>query len=288
MRNLFALLMCACLVTPASAQNPLGGASTWSTAPPPTCAESIHYLARTSGGNEGGNATNIGTLICGLVQDGVITGDMITTGCGAPLDALYILAQQNATDALLNLCSSSFPATVVGAPTFTTFRGYSGFNSGSYALNTGFNAGTAPSPHFSSNSATIGIWANATAVDTAPQLATNNNTFLYDDYTGSLFFPRVNNGAGGSVPTPGTAGLFVGDRISSSTIVPYWDGHAQTSITSAVNTVDSHDFMIGGLGTATGTSQTLSEAHMGGALGATFNLALYNRLRTYMTAVGVP
>ena len=33
---------------------------------------------------------------------------------------------------------------------------------------------------------------------------------------------------------------------------------------------------------------TVSEAHIGGSLGSAGQLALYNRLRTYMTAVGVP
>jgi hypothetical protein len=36
------------------------------------------------------------------------------------------------------------------------------------------------------------------------------------------------------------------------------------------------------------TTQTLSAAFIGASLGAAGQLALYNRLRTYMTAVGVP
>ena len=59
------------------------------------------YLARTVGGNEGGNGANIATLIDGLVADGV----------WAKLDALYILAQQNQTDALLNLVGTSYGLT---------------------------------------------------------------------------------------------------------------------------------------------------------------------------------
>jgi hypothetical protein len=38
----------------------------------------------------------------------------------------------------------------------------------------------------------------------------------------------------------------------------------------------------------TGSAQTLSAAFIGASLGAAGQLALYNRLRTYMTAVGVP
>ena len=46
-------------------------------------------------------ATNIATLIDGLVSDGV----------WAKLDALYVLAQQNQTDALLNLIGTSYGLT---------------------------------------------------------------------------------------------------------------------------------------------------------------------------------
>ena len=62
-----------------------------------SCTAATNYLARTSGGNEGGNSANITTLICGLVTDGVITGNLsgATGGCGSYLDAFYLGAQQN-------------------------------------------------------------------------------------------------------------------------------------------------------------------------------------------------
>ena len=52
----------------------------------PNTPQALAYLARTVGGNEGGNGANIATLIDGLVSDGV----------WAKLDCLYVLAQQNA------------------------------------------------------------------------------------------------------------------------------------------------------------------------------------------------
>ena len=70
-------------------------------AAPSHSAEALAYLARTVGGNEGGNGANIATLIDGLVSDGV----------WAKLDALYVLAQQNETDALLNLIRTSYSLT---------------------------------------------------------------------------------------------------------------------------------------------------------------------------------
>ena len=72
--------------------------------PQPVQTPSQAYLARTVGGNEGGNGANIATLIDGLVSDGV----------WAKLDALYVLAQQNQSDALLNLVGTSYGLTSVG------------------------------------------------------------------------------------------------------------------------------------------------------------------------------
>ena len=66
------------------------------------CAAATNYLARTTGGNEGGNAANMTTFICGLVTDGVITGNLSgARGCGSHLDVLYLLAQQNQADVTL-------------------------------------------------------------------------------------------------------------------------------------------------------------------------------------------
>ena len=102
----------------------------------PVKSASAAYLARTVGGNEGGNGANIATLIDGLVSDGV----------WAKLDALYVLAQQNQSDALLNLVGTSYPLTsAAGVPAFTTYKG---FSFGGSVFLTGFIPSSAPSPRF--------------------------------------------------------------------------------------------------------------------------------------------
>ena len=108
-------------------------------------SQALAYLARTVGGNEGGNGTNIATLIDGLVADGV----------WAKLDALYVLAQQNQTDALLNLVGTSYSLTTSGAPTFTSYVGFNG--GGSSYLITGFNPISAISPNYTRDSANFGM-----------------------------------------------------------------------------------------------------------------------------------
>lgn len=260
------------------------------------CGPATTYLARTSGGNEGGNATNITNLICGLVADGVITGNLSTTGCGTTLDALYVLAQQNSSDALLNVCGTNYTATLVGSPTFTALTGFSGFGVTSPPkIITNFNSTTATSPNYTQNSASFGFWSVAVVTEPESQMATNDvgatgESNMFDSFTGNQFHARVNNGADTGVATPGTKGLFVAERPSSTSVIPYWDGVAQATQTATSQAPANLPFLIGvgGAGAAQGTAQTIAEAHIGGSLGATLNLALFNRLRTYMTAVGVP
>lgn len=264
-------------------------------APSVTCAQATTYLARTSGGNEGGNAAPITTLICGLVTDGVITGNLGATGCGTTLDALYVFAQQNSTDALLNVCGSNYTATLTLSPTFTTFRGFS-FSSGAF-INTHFNAATATTPNFVRNSANYGIWSNAVVAEAVAQMGTTGNgspgeSNLYDDFTGGVtFYGRINSvgGTSGPVTQPGTKGLFITERTSSTATTLYWDGVSQGGVTDTSAAPNSVGFTIGAVNGISGfTAQTISESHLGASLGATLNLALYTRLRTYMTAVGVP
>lgn len=251
------------------------------------CAQATNYLARTTGGNAGGNATNITTLICGLVSDGVITGDLSgARGCGAHLDTLYVLAQQNQADAQLNLCGTSYSITTVGIIRTVTFTSYKGFSfSGASYLSTNFDATAATSPHFVQDNASFGLWAYAVVPENSWQMGDGYVNFIYDyylDYT--VFVARVNHTSAAGPPPPGTKGLFVGDRSTSTDIVPYWDGVAFTTQTGVPSVAPVPTaFLIGA-----GSAQTISEAHIGGSLGATLNLALYNRLRTYMTAVGVP
>ena len=115
-------------------------------------------------------------------------------------------------------------------------------------------------------------------------------TVLYDKFTDGNFISGL-NGANGSYPrspTTITKGLFAVERLDGVNVHPYQNGVSPGAIANASSLEPNHSFWVGG-GTADGfTAQTLSAAHIGGSLGATLELALYNRLRTYMTAVGVP
>ena len=254
---------------------PPSGFSAWDSAAPTHSPQALAYLARTVGGNEGGNGTNIANLIDGLVADGV----------WAQLDCLYVLAQQNATDARLNLVSASYPLT--GTPTFTAYQGFSGFSAS--ALNTGFNDSTATSPNYTLNSASMGVWVysliDGTGVDIGSDTSTDN---ILISFSGTSY-TRINGVNSNSIPAPaaGSKGLFGGDRPSSANVIPYWNGVAQTTQASGSAAVVNANFAIGNIG-GNSVAHTLSGAFIGASLGSAGQLALYTRLRTYMTAVGVP
>ena len=205
-----------------------------------------------------------------------------TTTCGSHLDGLYILAQQNVADAKLNLCGTSY--TLGGYPiaTFTSYQGFHGFTLGKALIQLDRSDG---STNFVQNSASVGIWAYAATAEGVGQLGSDGTTVIFDNLSGT-FYARVNEPSAAGVPVPGSKGLFVGDRSSSANVVPYWNGISQGPVASVSGAALTNNFNVGyAYGAST---QTLCEAHIGGSLGPTLNLALYNRLRTYMTAVGVP
>jgi hypothetical protein len=256
---------------------PPAGFTAWDGAGGATgCSQATAYLARATG--ETVHAADLTTLICGLVTDGVWT----------KLDALYVLAQQTQADARLNLVSASYPLT--GTPTFTAYQGFSAFASTS-TLDTGFNPLTAPSPNYTQNSASLSVWPYAVVPDANPDIGTGASSIIYDS-NGGLFYGLANaSGGGGSVNTATTAtkGLFAAERRDATNNYLYQNGSPAGPLSFTSTAGDNHSFWIGGSnGFGAAASTTLSAAHFGASLGSAGNLALYNRLRTYMTAIGVP
>ena len=245
------------------------------------CSQATAYLARAPG--ETMHAADMTTLICGLVIDGV----------WAKLDALYMLAQQTQADARLNLISTNYTALIlarsglrpipqlVGA--FTAFQGMTTFS-----WDTQFNPTTATSPNYTQNSASFGFWTSASPQESFPQMGNDVTSSIYDNYTGALFYSRVNNAAIGSVASPATSGLYVGDRESAIGVNPFYNGVDKGLLTGTSGAPFNATFLLGNSQGGAVTFQLVSEAHIGGSLGTTLELALYNRLRTYLTAVGVP
>lgn len=250
-----------------------------------TSAEATAFLARTTGLDS--THTNAYTaLIDGLVADGV----------WSKLDLLHVYATQDATTALLNLVSTSYPATLIGSPTFTADRGYTGTANSSIYIDLGFNPVTATSPKYTQNSAHMSAWSVANLVVGRPIMGSLINPVecsLYPMFTDSNAYFRVNDsGAFGGVAVGNSVGHYIANRPNSTTGEGYKNGsQIKTGADTSVAPGNQNFYALGyhySAGGGTGSSHQCAMASMGSSLSSTDATNFYNRLRTYMTAMGVP
>ncbi len=234
-----------------------------------------------TGGIDVAHQTAYTNLICGLVTDGLWT----------KYDILYIYATQDGITALLNLVSSSFTAALVNAPSFTADSGFLGDGSTSY-VDTGFNASMASSPKFLLNDAHWSHWNLTNSSANQVYSGINNTDTSMQWFSGGLF-ARLNDGSGQTTSTPSDArGHFLATRASSSARTLYINGSSFDVNSSATSTIiGNNNFYILWVGNSSGTKSATRVASYsaGSNLNSGSDAAnYYSRLRTYMTAVGVP
>ncbi len=257
------------------------------------CAQSATFLARTSGLD----TTHIAAyknLICGLVTDNLYSG----------LDMLHIYAAQDSTTAKLNLISTSYPATLNnsggGPVTFTVDRGFTGVSTGGTYIGTAFNPTTASSPNYTQNSGHVSILAlNAITNPNGAFImgATNGGTVQIGGHArfgdGNAYFELNNAPTGVSVAVASTAYHYMPNRTTSTALQGYGNGVSLVS-SNAITSVAPPNLEIvvlgqnKGGGTIDGAVYQAVMASIGKGWNGTEALNFYNRLRTYMTAVGVP
>lgn len=249
------------------------------------CSQATTFLARTS--LAGSDVTNYTNLICGMVTDGLITGDLSTTGCGSLFDVLYIFATHDATNALFNICGSSF----TGNPTGLAFTAYSGFTATSgQNFQTSFNPSTATSPNYTQNSAHLSVWNLVNSGTTSGDIIAGPGGENIIFAAGSIFARINDNPESSGFTASDFRGHVFGNR-SSSTARQLYQNASTTLIGGTVATYPStpsqavlnNDFNMLGLG-----DHTAAMASIGASLNSMQETNFYNRLRTYMTAVGVP
>src|SRR5258706_1819329 len=262
-----------------------------------SCTQSTAFINRAlvvTPGLDATHKTAYDTLICGLVTDGVFS----------KFDALYIYATQTNGVALLSLVSASYNQTSHGSPTFTVDRGFTGVAASTTVyLDTGFIPSTAPSPQFTQNSAHVSVWSviNVGAVPHAPIGLVNGaiqGTLIYPETTDTNAYFRANSQNSTTACACGTpVGFYLASRNSSATITT---GYKNGSLVETTNpdgavSVQTSNILtlaanITGSGTfgADGSSHQLAEASLGSGMSGTDDTNFYNRLRTYMTTVGVP
>jgi len=245
------------------------------------------FLTRTSGLDTKHTNMYI-NLINGLVSDGV----------WGKLDALYFLATQNSTTALLNLVSSSFAITANGAPAFVADQGYTGVNNSTTVyLDTGFNPSTAGG-NFSQNSAHISFWSNtnpATGLTAMSVNATSGTQVnIFPRFSDSKAYWRINdsNAALSAGVTVGTQiGYYVANRSGASTQNGFINAVDQGVVSVASGAVVNFNMTILGQnisGTHSGGYPgQCSVASIGGSLSSTDVTNLYNRISTARTTLGL-
>jgi hypothetical protein len=263
------------------------------------CAQATTFLARTS--LTGSDVTNYTNLICGMVTDGLITGNLSTTGCGSPFDVIYIFATSDSTTALLNICGTNYGGTLQGTspPTFTAYSGFTGANLVGDYIDSNFNPSTATSPNYVQNSAHVSIW-NLTNVATGIPMTsvvtgTASGQNLYPKFADNSTYARLNdNPEVGGIAIVDSRGHLLMNR-SGATARQLYQNASTTLNGGATATYGSSpsqaplnsDWSILGNDT-NGSSRTAAMWSTGASLNSTQVTNFYSRLRTYMTAVGVP
>lgn len=212
------------------------------------------------------------------------------------MDFFFIGATQSSGVSLLNLCNSTVTAAYNDASVlFVADQGWDQNGSGLSSVNTNFNPTTYASPNYTQNSAHASVWAYSGSSSQPVMTYSGGNFtalfFLTPQTSDGKMYGRVNDTAG----TPGllqpSAGLVMGNRDSATARELYFNGANAGSIgtdTSLAPVNDNMIFLNFPPNNASGNHQRISAVSVGGSMTPTLAAKYYARLRTYMTAVGVP
>lgn len=279
-------------ITPKRLMRDLGGMDLVFPFTSSDAAATTAFLARTSG-LDATHTNAYKALINGLVADGVFS----------KLDFLYTLGTQDSTNALLNLCSTSFNAVVVGSPTFTADRGFLGVDaSATVYLDSQFNPSTAGGS-FATNSAHISAWSNTNAASSASggtiignstSSGNSNSSSILPKYSDGNAYFRINDGTSSAgFVNANSTGQYIANRSGASATQGYRNASLVGSPNAAAGTLANKT--IGILvdndtvsGPFFGGAFEIAAASAGGSLSSTDVTNFYNRLRTFGTTLGWP
>lgn len=239
-------------------------------------AEASAFLARTSGLDSTHRNAYIG-LIDGLVNDGV----------WSKFDALWVLATQDETTALLNLCSTSYGLSKTNSPTFTADQGFAGDGTNYLNNGTAYSSLT----QFTQNSAHVMLWDLTSGGSSGRAIGesstSTNKVHIHPRYSDTNAYFRVNRtnaGANGNVAN--TKGCSLATRTDSTTVTGYKNGSwAAANVTDTSEVRSGQTLCIPEPGSP--STDLIAAASVGGGLSATDASNLYSRLYTYLQAVGI-
>jgi hypothetical protein len=286
------------------------------------CTQSTNFLARTSG-EATATQNNIQAMLCGMATDLLIDGLLSgANSCGSHFDRMFIFFLDNKTDALLDVCGSgtgsgsadgSFTVTSGNNPdpTFTANAGFTGVDASSYGVGIFISSGLRlgiNSTNYTLNAAHVSAYMATNPISTASgggvlgYYDTSSSgilTEIFPRYSSGVFAAAVNSqtGAGLSVASAGTPGMYLAVRSNSTTLLMYQPGQgivsgSPNSGTDAVSTLGSMDnpiFILGrdvGSGSSdAGSGAQVAFVTMGGPLTNAQVTALYNRVCTAAHAI---
>jgi hypothetical protein len=281
-RVLIAALALLCMLPLAQSQGnlmiwgPSGGSG--------SCSQSSAFFAR-AGTLDTTHHNAYDTMICGLVTDGVWSA----------FDAFYVLGTDTASNANLNLVSSSFALTPHGSPTFTANSGYNGADgSTTIYLDTGFNPSTV-SGNYTLNTAHFMVWSCSVGAATANAIGgvddntevtqivpwfTDGQSYVYaNSSAGSAVFFSASSSAKGSFvvsrATNAVAGYRNGTLLSTGTFTPVGlpVGNVYLLAKNASGSASA------------GSADIVSAASLGGTLSSGQVTAIQSRIGAFQIAV---
>lgn len=209
---------------------------------------------------------------------------LVAQGIWAKLDVLYVFAAADSATSLINLVSSSFPATQVipgGAPTFTVDRGWTGATI-STCIDSGYNPTTAAG-HFVRDDAMVGGWS-LTATEQ------NFNLFTMSDGTAQnrvlpasashLATYNINDTTSSTVASTDASGFWLANRTGANSKELFKNG-ASVASAAVASTAPINKTVYFVPGPIQG-----SAGFIGSSLTAGQVASLYTALQTYLHSVG--
>ncbi len=238
----------------------------------------INAVIANGGTVSGARRVVVNSLIVGLKADGVWTG----------LDLLSIYAAENTPSALTDMKALTL-STAVSSPTFATDLGYTGNGSSSY-IDSNFNISTAT--NFQQDSGSHFGWSNTGNFAQLGALwgllaSGGVHNRCLPQFSGSLFWSVNESGNVTQANSPDPAGLYFQARTGATAQEVDINGTLFQSDAAPSSAVPNTTLTALSDGTNF-SSRQICCLGCGTGFNATDRTKIYNRLRTYMTAVGVP
>ena len=221
----------------------------------------------------------ISNLIKGLKADGI----------WSLLDLFYITASHDSQSSLLNWISTSFNCTAVNSPAFVADRGYTSNGTTSY-LDTSWIPAT-HAINYQQNNASLGVYSRTDINGTLRDIGCLNGTLNMHMMarTSGNYNLILNANSSANKTVANSLGFFSGTRVDSSNFKHWQNGvELQNNAVASTGLVTVRSLFICALnsGGSPLNPSTRQIAFAFAGAGSISQLNLFNRIETYMDAIG--